>query len=214
MSWLAILLSLAAIGGTTTPPKCPAANAVGAAAYTPAAKKACKKQQAAKKKKKKPSKPAKPKPGADKPGTAHPAPRTDAPTSGGAPKPEATPTPTPKPKPGATATPTPTATPVATATPTPLPSRTNVDLTDIREWSVRPSYRALAAGRIDFNVNNRGEDDHNLTVRDASQDLAKIDLAPGETGTLTVQLAAGSYTLYCSLPTHEAAGMKAVIAVR
>jgi plastocyanin len=181
--------------------------------HTPAAKKACKQRQAAKKKNKKrtqPSQPAKPKPGRDTPATSQPAPRTETPTSGGDPKPTATPTP----KPGATATPTPTATPVATATPPPLPSRTNVDLTDIREWSVRPSYRALAAGRIDFNVNNRGEDDHNLTVRDAARDLGKIDLAPGETGTLTVQLTAGSYTLYCSLPAHEAAGMSAVISVR
>jgi uncharacterized cupredoxin-like copper-binding protein len=80
---------------------------------------------------------------------------------------------------------------------------------------VRPSYRTLAAGRIDFNVNNRGEDDHNLTVRDAgAKDLGKIDLAPAETGTLTLTLAAGTYTLYCSLPQHEDAGMKATISVR
>lgn len=213
MSWLAILLSLAAIGGDTTPRACTATNPVGAAAYTPAAQKACKQQQAAKKKKKKkPSRPAKPKPkpGAEKPGAPNPAPRPETPTTGGDPKPEATPTP----KPGATATPTPTATPVATATPVPLPSRTNVDLTDIREWTVRPSYRSLAAGRIDFNVNNRGEDDHDLTVRDASRRFGQLPLAPGETGTLTLTLAAGSYTLFCSLPGHEEAGMAAGISVR
>lgn len=208
MSWLAILLSLAAIGGDTTTQKCTAANPAGAAAYTPAAKKACKQQQAAKKKKKK--KPAKPKPGTDRPATPNPAPRSDTPATGGDPKPEATPTP----KPGAAPTPAPSSTPVSTPTPAPLPSRTNVDLTDIREWSVRPSYRTLAAGRIDFNVNNRGEDDHDLTVRDASRNLGQLPLAPGETDTLTLTLAAGSYTLFCSLPGHEAAGMAAAISVR
>ncbi|MDA0180145.1 plastocyanin/azurin family copper-binding protein [Solirubrobacter phytolaccae] len=206
MTWFAILLSLAGFGGPTMevkPRKCVATTSIGAAAYTPAAKKTCKQKPV--KAKPKPKKPGNP--GAETPST-NPSPRPDSPSSGD--KPEATPTP----KPGATATPTPTATPVATTTPVPLPSRTNVDLTDVREWTVRPSYRILAAGKIDFNANNRGEDDHNLTVRDATRDLGKIDLAPGETKTLTVTLPAGSYTLYCSLPQHEEAGMAAAISVR
>jgi plastocyanin len=208
VSWLAILLSLAAIGGgEPSARKCTAAHPAGAAAATPMAKQACKKAR------KKPARP-KPKPGAPTP-TPTPAPRADAPATGGAPKPEATPSPTPRPGATATPTPTPTATPVATATPNPWPTRTNVDLTDIREWSVRPSYRTLAAGAIDFNVNNRGEDDHDLTVRDANRrQLGRLPLAPGETETLTLTLAPGSYTLFCSLTGHEAAGMKADITVR
>ena len=212
MTWLTILLSLAALGGDTSArKKCTATNSLAVTAYTPAAKQACK-REAAKKKKKQPAKPTKPKPApvADKP-SANPSPRTDTPASGGDDSPKATPTPQPG------ATPTPTATPVATPTPAPpgtWPTRTNVDLTDIREWTVRPSYRTLAAGPIDFNVNNRGEDDHNLTVRDATRDLGHIDLVPGDVGTLTVTLGLGTYTLYCSLPNHEEAGMKATISVR
>ena len=210
MSWLAILLAMAGIGGAPVqeakPVKCPTAKTQAAKA------KPCKKK-APKKKTKTPAKPTKP--DADKP-AANPSPRTDSPSAGGDDSPKATPTPTATPKPGATATPTPT--PVATPTPAPpgtYPTRTNVDLTDIREWTVRPSYRILAAGPIDFNVNNRGEDDHNLTVRDdKSRELGKIDLAPGDVGTLTVTLGLGTYTLYCSLPDHEAAGMKATINVR
>ena len=209
MTWFAILLSIAGFGGNPTlevkPRKCAAQTSIGAAAYTSAAAKSCAK------KKKKPTKQQPTKPGTDKP-TTNPAPKPDSPSGGGGgnTKPEATPTP----KPGATATPTPTATPVGTATPNPWPTRTNVDLTDTTTWAVRPSYRILAAGKIDFNANNRGEDDHNLTVREGSRDLGKIDLAPGDTATLTVTLAAGSYTLYCSLPLHEEAGMSAVISVR
>lgn len=194
MSLLAVVLSMAAVGTPSLevkPRECVATTSIGAAAYTPWAKATCK-----------------PKPGAT------PAPGADAPVTNPGTKPE----PTATPKPGATATPTPSATPEATPTPAPpgtYPSRTNVDLTDIREWSVRPSYRILAAGRIDFNVNNRGEDDHNLTVRNAAdRDLGKIDLVPGDTGTLTLELGLGTYTLYCSLPQHEEAGMKATISVR
>jgi plastocyanin len=99
--------------------------------------------------------------------------------------------------------------------PTPVyPRRTNVDLTDTNEWSVRPSYRTLAAGSIDFNANNLGEDDHDLSVRRGTNVLGKLPLAPGESATLTVTLAAGSYVLFCSLPDHEEAGMRANITVR
>jgi hypothetical protein len=107
-----------------------------------------------------------------------------------------------------------TATPEASATPAPpgtYPSRTNVDLD---EWFVRSSYRALAAGRIEFNVNNLGEDDHDFSVRGGGREYGKIDLAPGQTDSLTLDLWLGSYTLYCSLPDHEAAGMSVNISVR
>ncbi|MBE2315508.1 hypothetical protein DVA67_005945 [Solirubrobacter sp. CPCC 204708] len=207
MSWLAILLTLAGLGGNPAPDAKPrrcgaAASSLGAASAVPI------KQPCVKAKKKRPA-PAKPAPRKDAPASTNPAPRSDAP--GGEPGPQATPTP----RPGATPTPTATATPVATATPAPLPSRTNVDLTDIREWSVRPSYRLLAAGRVEFNANNRGEDEHDLTVRDAAaRDLGELPLAPGESGTLAVDLPAGTYTLYCSLRGHEAAGMVAEITTR
>ena len=75
--------------------------------------------------------------------------------------------------PGATATPVPTATPAPPGT---YPTRTNVDLD---EWFVRSSYRTLAAGPIEFNVNNRGEDDHNLAVRGGGREYGKLDVAAG-----------------------------------
>jgi hypothetical protein len=202
VSWLAILLAIAGIGGAplqdAKPRTCPAGK------HAPAKGKPCKKKA-----RKAPAKPTKPR--ADKP-SADPSPRTDAPRPGAPESPRADATPTPTPRPGATPSPTPTPTPVAT--PTPAPPGTYPTRTNVREWSVRPSYRILAAGRIDFNVNNRGEDDHDLTVRDGSRDLGQIALSPGDTGTLTVELGLGTYTLYCSLPTHEAAGMKATINVR
>ena len=93
------------------------------------------------------------------------------------------------------------------------PSRTGVDLDC--EWIVRSSYRD-AGGRAGstFNANNLGEDDHNLSVRGGGHEYGKVDLAPGETGPLVVELPAGNYTLYCSLIGHEEAGMKLAISVR
>jgi hypothetical protein len=123
-----------------------------------------------------------------------------------------------EPAPGAQpeATPAPPVTPGATATPTPTPTptyprRTNVDLD---EWFVRSSYRTLAAGPIEFNVNNKGEDDHNLAVRGGGREYGKLDVPPGESDMLALTLGVGSYTLYCSLPDHEAAGMSVNINVR
>jgi hypothetical protein len=216
VSWLAILLTLASLGGNPAPAEVKPKKQCSAK-VTKHCKKATQKCKAKAKAKAKArcKKKAKPKP--KQTPTADTQPRDDAaPGTPAAPRHEAAPSPKPAPR----ATPTPTATPVATATPVPTatpappgtyPTRTNVDLD---EWFVRSSYRALAAGPIEFNVNNRGEDDHNLAVRGGGQEYGKLDVAPGESGSLTLNLWLGSYTLYCSLPDHEEAGMKVDINVR
>jgi hypothetical protein len=191
VKWLAVLLSLASLGGNPAPGEVKPRKHCAKAKVT--------KQCKAPKPKKK-----------QKPTAKRPAPSTPAaPRSEDAPRaPDA-----PAPVPGA-AQPVATATPEASATPAPpgtYPSRTNVDLD---EWFVRSSYRALAAGRIEFNVNNLGEDDHDFSVRGGGREYGTIDLAPGETDSLTLDLWLGSYTLYCSLPDHEAAGMSVNISVR
>ena len=65
-----------------------------------------------------------------------------------------------------------------------------------------------------FNAANLGEDDHNLSVRGGGQEYGRVDLAPGDTGSLVLQLPAGTYTLYCSLLGHEEQGMRADVTVR
>ena len=206
MSWLAILLSLAALGGNPAPGARPTLKQCNQITNQ-TAKKQCKKAAKAKPKKKSKAKPKAPTTGKqettrnDSPSTS-PTHRNDP---GSDPDPQATPTPTPPPN--ATPTPTPTPGPV-------YPSRTGVDLVDGEEWTVRPSYSILAAGRIDFVATNVGEDDHDLSVRRNTTVLGRLPLAPGESDTLTLDLAAGSYTLFCSLPDHEEAGMRANISVR
>jgi hypothetical protein len=213
VSWLAILLSLASLGGSPAPgeapkkPRCEAAKQQ----QTAAKKKQCK----PKRHKKKAKKPAPRKP----PTTTAPpaAPREDPRPSD--PSPRATPTPTPSaPKPTPTPvapkpTPTPTPTPVPTpAPPGTYPTRTGVDL---GEWFVRSSYRTLAAGTVSFNVSNQGEDDHNFVVRSSARELGRLPLMhPGDSETLSVDLPLGSYTIFCSLTGHEETGMRATISVR
>ena len=101
--------------------------------------------------------------------------------------------------------------PTPTPSPTPLPSRTGVDLD---EWRVTPAYRELAAGEVEFNAANLGEDDHDFSIREDAAPLKTVALAPGESASVRVTLAAGVYTLYCSLPSHEGYGMRAKVTVR
>ena len=112
--------------------------------------------------------------------------------------------------------PVPTPTPTPTPVPGQLPSRTGVDLTDDDDmgWRVTPAYNELRAGPVEFNATNLGMDDHDFSLRAAGPALATIDLGPGESGTLQITLAAGVYTLYCSLPNHEAQGMRADVTLR
>jgi uncharacterized cupredoxin-like copper-binding protein len=93
----------------------------------------------------------------------------------------------------------------------PLPSRTAVDLD---EWRVTPAYRELAAGEVEFNAANLGEDDHDFSIRQGATQLRTVALAPGESESVRLTLAACVYRLYCSLPDHEAAGMRSNVTVR
>ena len=160
MSWLAILLSLAALGGNPAPGARPTIKQCNQIANINA-KKQCKKAAKAKPKKKSKAKPKAP--GKQTPGKQtgqQDAPprrrRPTAPSRGPAPirtrrrrRPRRRAPARPRrPRPG----------PV-------YPSRTGVDLVDGEEWTVRPSYRILAAGRIEFVATNVGEDDHDLSVR-------------------------------------------------
>jgi hypothetical protein len=112
-------------------------------------------------------------------------------------------------------TPAPAPAPAPTP-PTALPTSLSVDM---KEWAVTLSKRTVAAGVVLLQVNNRGMDDHDLTVVGADGKKYVIVLGPGAQGPLTPTLASGDYKLYCSLfegtpSSHEALGMKAVLQVR
>jgi plastocyanin len=128
--------------------------------------------------------------------------------------PPGTPVPLPNPGPTATATPAPT----ATATPPALYAAAGVDVQDTPDYSLVPTHTQFRAGSVTFNGQNFGMDPHNLTIRpDGGQPIDSVALPAdmgAESRALTVTLTPGSYVLYCSLPGHEAAGMRFAITVR
>ena len=77
------------------------------------------------------------------------------------------------------------------------PSRTGVDE---GEYWVYPAHNTLAAGPVELNPHNYGQDDHDFTLADGNGTiLAQVYLTPGQTQQVDLTLAAGTYRLYCSL---------------
>jgi plastocyanin len=87
-----------------------------------------------------------------------------------------------------------------------------------REFSIQLSRPTVAAGALILQLVNRGEDPHDLHVRPAAggADVLSVGLTDpfGGVSDTNGTLPAGTYTLYCSLPGHEAAGMHATLSVQ
>lgn len=78
------------------------------------------------------------------------------------------------------------------------------------------SQATVPAGEVVFQFVNHGQDPHNLHVAPGEgPEAGAVPNAPaGQHEELKVVLRAGSYTLFCSLPGHEAKGMKATLTVQ
>ena len=70
---------------------------------------------------------------------------------------------------------------------------------------------ALTAGPVTFQVKNAGKIPHDLAIKETGDKTKEIPA--GGTAELKVTLKPGKYELYCSIPGHEAAGMKLVVTV-
>lgn len=84
------------------------------------------------------------------------------------------------------------------------------------EWSYTLSRPEVTAGKVIVELNNQGEDSHNLKLqREGSGDLPLVvpEAAPDEHTTASFDLPVGSYRLYCSLPEHDDKGMHATLVV-
>ena len=85
-----------------------------------------------------------------------------------------------------------------------------------REFSLTLSRTSVSAGAVGVQLQNFGQDPHNLRVERVDGTSAPTDFATTEPGSLqsqTVTLAPGAYKLYCTLPGHDAAGMHATLIV-
>lgn len=96
----------------------------------------------------------------------------------------------------------------------PAPARVQVIA---KEYSFTLSRPEVPAGEVIVELVNRGEDMHNMHVLEPTEGTeagALPNTEPGGVRDLKLKLHAGSYTLFCSLPGHEAKGMKATLIVR
>jgi uncharacterized cupredoxin-like copper-binding protein len=82
---------------------------------------------------------------------------------------------------------------------------------DETEFKITTATTTFKAGQITFEAKNVGKIPHDLAIKGTSEKTSLIQ--PGGTASLTVTLKPGKYELYCTVPGHEAAGMRLNITV-
>jgi len=95
---------------------------------------------------------------------------------------------------------------------TPAPARVQVVA---REYSFTLSRLHVRAGTAMIELANFGQDPHDLRVqRIGSRHVAGLGIvAPGRQATLTLHLAPGRYSFWCSVADHRQLGMHAQLLV-
>jgi len=89
---------------------------------------------------------------------------------------------------------------------------TTVDVSLV-EWAIEMPA-SLPAGTVTFNVTNNGTMGHNFSVEgDGVSHVFDANLVPGETASVTLDLAAGTYVVICPLPGHADQGMRVELTV-
>jgi plastocyanin len=69
------------------------------------------------------------------------------------------------------------------------------------------------AGKVTIAFTNGSPLEHDVTIAQGSKVLGATPIFTGGTRTVTLTLAAGSYTFYCSVPGHRQAGMEGTLSV-
>lgn len=84
----------------------------------------------------------------------------------------------------------------------------------VKDFTLDPLDVAVA-GTVSLAVTNDGPTVHNVAIRDDAGAVlgTTADLKEGESETLTVEIPAGSYILFCTLPGHESLGIKGTLTV-
>ena len=90
-----------------------------------------------------------------------------------------------------------------------------VDMT-AADFKFDPSDTTVKSGNVTFNLKNQGQAPHSLEIEDVNGQDQEIegDVAPGQSGTLTVNLPPGKYEFYCPVANHKEMGMEGEITVK
>jgi plastocyanin len=97
------------------------------------------------------------------------------------------------------------------------PTHVQVTAEDTEGYRFILSRTTVPAGEVVIEFVNHGQDEHNLHAVESSSSTEEGSLpntAPGGHPQLKLDLRPGTYTLFCSLPGHEAKGMKATLTVQ
>jgi plastocyanin len=84
------------------------------------------------------------------------------------------------------------------------------------EYAFSLSRTTVPAGKVIFQFVNDGQDEHNLKIAPPEEGplAGSFSNEPAKgVANLELDMRPGSYTLFCSLPTHEQKGMKATLVV-
>jgi plastocyanin len=84
------------------------------------------------------------------------------------------------------------------------------------EYSYTLSRPSVEAGEVTIELDNRGEDAHNLNLQREGSAEAPLQVPETESqhrSTVEFDLPPGTYRLWCSLPEHEERGMHATLVV-
>jgi uncharacterized cupredoxin-like copper-binding protein len=84
------------------------------------------------------------------------------------------------------------------------------------DFKFTPSDPAVKSGDVTFTLKNDGQTAHSLEIEDVNGEDQEIegDVAPGQTGTLKVNLKPGTYEFYCPVDDHKEMGMEGEITVK
>ena len=96
------------------------------------------------------------------------------------------------------------------------PTHVEITAEDTEAFRFVLSRSTVPAGKVILEFVNHGQDEHNLNAVEENEDSVAGSLPNTPSNghlSLTVDLRPGSYTLFCSLPGHEAKGMKATLVV-
>lgn len=77
----------------------------------------------------------------------------------------------------------------------------------------QPSELSARAGTVTIELTAGEGVNHTLVVAGVNNDRPVVEAPAGDTATGSVELSAGDYTVYCSVPGHREAGMQATLTV-
>ena len=87
-----------------------------------------------------------------------------------------------------------------------MPSPTQIAYTS-KSLSSRP-------GKVTIDFNNPAAIQHDVAIAKGSQILGKSPLVASGSTSVSVDLAAGTYVFFCTVPGHRQAGMQGTLTIR